>query len=259
MSSSHQERIADVKREAQELVNYILGRETYQCIEHIPTTDEHDGNIKIEICDESMLEGNGETANGEILGHQDYAPLNTCSNSMHIDHGQAGGNGFMCLTLQRSLSTLIEQNKALIADNKMIRNTLTNVLEQNSLLLEENLKLKSSMEMQNRLLQDHQKKMDDFQQNIAEDNRKSRDTNFKLFTHFTEEFIQLRNKVEDLLNGPRFVPSAWFVPVLSTPEEILKFDEQIKEDENIKCQLVSVMIPKSQGIFNISIITLPLK
>lgn len=111
------------------------------------------------------------------------------------------------------LSTMLEQNKILMEENKKIREevlkTLNTLVEQNKSINEENQKLK-------------------------EENR-------KMFIHFTEEFISLKTVVNQSLGElkRKNCLSSVLPPLpLSTVDDVINFNQEIKSDKEKKSELV---------------------
>lgn len=111
-----------------------------------------------------------------------------------------------------------------------VLNLLTTVTEQNRKLSEENAKIKdivkTVMEQNNKIL---------------EENKKIKEENRKLLTHFTEEFIALKNltnKSMTELTRQKSLTSTLPQLPLSEIDDLLSFDQEIREDEVKKTKLV---------------------
>lgn len=62
--------------------------------------------------------------------------------------------------------------------------------------------------------------------------------NKKIYTHFAEEFIHLRTTIDSMLKALRNINSPFTLPTISSPEEIVNFDSTLKDNEQVKSELV---------------------
>lgn len=83
-----------------------------------------------------------------------------------------------------------------------------------------------------------------FEQNkkIIEENNQLKDENKRLIIRFSEEFIALKTVVNtslNELNRQKYLASILPNLPLSTVEDIMRFHEEIKQDEDKRSELVS--------------------
>lgn len=118
---------------------------------------------------------------------------------------------------------------------------LSSMLEQNNIIIEENKKLRKETQEIQKLLTT----VAEQNKNINEENKKLKEENRKIITHFTEEFISLKNVVNKSFSElKRQNCSSSILPSLplSTVEDVIRFNDEIRSNADMKSELVRYKI-----------------